>query len=60
MAEDKNAGGEGGEVKAVDGEDPGVKVDNDWGFMSHALQFPKDDGEEMRKVEWDYEVIDPR
>ncbi|KIJ58521.1 hypothetical protein HYDPIDRAFT_119457 [Hydnomerulius pinastri MD-312] len=64
MAEDydKDAGGEGGEAKAVDGEDPGVEVevDDDRGFMSHALQFPKDDGEETRKAERDYDVIDPR
>ncbi|KIJ58446.1 hypothetical protein HYDPIDRAFT_119518, partial [Hydnomerulius pinastri MD-312] len=59
-AEDKEAGGGGGEAKAADGEDPGMEVDDDRGFMSHALQFPKDDGEETRKAERDYEVIDPR
>lgn len=42
------------------GEDSGMEVDNDRGFMSHALHFPKDDGEESRKAERDYEVIDPR
>jgi len=41
-------------------EDPGVEIDDDRGFMSHALHFPKDDGEEGRKAERDYEVIDPR
>ncbi|KAJ6621530.1 cyclophilin-like domain-containing protein [Mycena sp. CBHHK59/15] len=41
-------------------EDPGMEVDDDAGFMSHALRFPKDDGEETRKAERDYEVIDPR
>ncbi|KAG5633013.1 hypothetical protein DXG03_009062, partial [Asterophora parasitica] len=41
-------------------EDAGMEVDDDRGFMSHALHFPKDDGEETRKAERDYEVIDPR
>ncbi|KAJ7483456.1 cyclophilin-like domain-containing protein [Mycena latifolia] len=41
-------------------EDPGMEVDDDAGFMGHALHFPKDDGEESRKAERDYEVIDPR
>ncbi|KAJ7080832.1 cyclophilin-like domain-containing protein [Mycena belliarum] len=41
-------------------EDPGMEVDDDAGFMGHALRFPKDDGEETRKAERDYEVIDPR
>jgi peptidyl-prolyl cis-trans isomerase SDCCAG10 len=48
---DKTAGGE---------EDVGMEVDDDIGFMNHALRFPKDDGEESRKAERDYEVIDPR
>jgi peptidyl-prolyl cis-trans isomerase SDCCAG10 len=37
-----------------------MEVDDDQGFMSHALHFPKDDGEESRKAERDFEVIDPR
>ncbi|KAJ7231030.1 cyclophilin-like domain-containing protein [Mycena haematopus] len=41
-------------------EDPGMEVDDDAGFMGHALRFPKDDGEETMKAERDYEVIDPR
>lgn len=41
-------------------EDGGMEVDDDRGFMNHALHFPKDDGEETRKAERDYEVIDPR
>ncbi|KAI6098257.1 cyclophilin-like domain-containing protein [Pisolithus croceorrhizus] len=58
----EDAEGEKGEGKApvVNGEDPGMEVDDDRGFMSHVLQFPKDDGEETRKAERDYEVIDPR
>ncbi|KAG9223848.1 hypothetical protein CCMSSC00406_0007710 [Pleurotus cornucopiae] len=42
------------------GEEEGMEVDDDRGFMGHALHFPKDDGEESRKAERDYEVIDPR
>jgi len=42
------------------GEDPGIEVDDDRGFIGHALHFPKDDGEESKKAERDYEVIDPR
>ncbi|KAF7309382.1 Peptidyl-prolyl cis-trans isomerase [Mycena indigotica] len=41
-------------------DDPGIEVDDDAGFLSHALHFPKDDGEETMKAERDYEVIDPR
>ncbi|KAG5341549.1 hypothetical protein C0989_009622 [Termitomyces sp. Mn162] len=42
------------------GGEAGMEVDDDRGFMTHALHFPKDDGEESRKAERDYEVIDPR
>ena len=51
-------GGQGG-VKPQEGVE-GMEVDDDRGFMNHALHFPKDDGEETRKAERDYEVIDPR
>lgn len=54
---DEEPSGDGGRPV---GEDPGVEIDDDRGFMSHALRFPKDDGEESRKAERDYEVIDPR
>ena len=51
----------GGANAAAGGEeDPGLEVDDDFGFMNHVLHFPKDDGEEMQKAERDYEVIDPR
>ncbi|KAI6010779.1 cyclophilin-like domain-containing protein [Pisolithus orientalis] len=59
----EDADGEKGEEKVPatkGGEDSGMEVDDDRGFMSHVLQFPKDDGEESRKAERDYEVIDPR
>lgn len=56
--EDVKMDGEG-ETNAG-GEDPGIEVDDDRGFLSHSLHFPKDDGEESRKAERDYEVIDPR
>ncbi|KAG9309913.1 hypothetical protein JVU11DRAFT_9945 [Chiua virens] len=52
-----------GEVEGEGGtklQDEGMEVDDDRGFMNHALHFPKDDGEETRKAERDYEVIDPR
>ncbi|KAJ7065459.1 cyclophilin-like domain-containing protein [Mycena amicta] len=48
------------EEKHGDPEDPGIEVDDDAGFLGHALHFPKDDGEETLKAERDYEVIDPR
>ncbi|PSR80371.1 hypothetical protein PHLCEN_2v6756 [Hermanssonia centrifuga] len=41
-------------------EDPGMEVDDDTGFLGHALHFPKDNNEEAIKAERDYEVIDPR
>ncbi|KAJ7664004.1 cyclophilin-like domain-containing protein [Mycena polygramma] len=56
---DADAGGEEAPKLGYD-EDPGMEVDDDAGFMGHALRFPKDDGEETRKAERDYEVIDPR
>lgn len=57
--------GAGAEGEAVDGvlptgDEGGIEVDDDTGFLSHALHFAKDDGEEGRKAERDYEVIDPR
>ncbi|RDB23893.1 Peptidyl-prolyl isomerase CWC27 [Hypsizygus marmoreus] len=57
--DDIDAEGEGKGL-AVVGEEVGMEVDDDRGFMNHALNFPKDDGEESRKAERDYEVIDPR
>ncbi|KXN81247.1 Peptidyl-prolyl isomerase CWC27 [Leucoagaricus sp. SymC.cos] len=48
---------EGGEGKT--GEE-GIEVDDDTGFLNHALHFPKDNTEEVEKAERDYEVIDPR
>ncbi len=50
---------DGGSAAAGE-EEPGMEVDDDFGFMNHALHFPKDDGEETQKAERDYEVIDPR
>lgn len=62
--QDVDGGEEEEKEKATDigmtGEEPGIEVDDDRGFMGHALRFPKDDGEEGRKAERDYEVIDPR
>ncbi|KAJ8516888.1 hypothetical protein ONZ45_g5862 [Pleurotus djamor] len=51
---------EGESAEAKGPEEEGLEVDDDRGFMGHALHFPKDDGEESRKAERDYEVIDPR
>ncbi|TFK68277.1 cyclophilin-like protein [Pluteus cervinus] len=58
---DKNRDGESAE-DPVDkfGEDAGIEVDDDRGFMGHALRFPKGNEEETAKAERDYEVIDPR
>ncbi|KZV74512.1 cyclophilin-like protein [Peniophora sp. CONT] len=50
--------GEAGEIPP--GEDPGVEVDDDLGFLSHHLSFPKGNEEEVAKAEREYEVIDPR
>jgi peptidyl-prolyl cis-trans isomerase SDCCAG10 len=38
----------------------GREVDDDAGFLAHALQFHKGNEEEVAKAERDYEVIDPR
>ena len=65
--EDDDSGkrGESGEpMEGVEGhgggEEEGIEVDNDYGFMSHALRFPKGNEEEVDKAEREYEVIDPR
>ncbi|KAG6889237.1 hypothetical protein C0992_005876 [Termitomyces sp. T32_za158] len=58
MGVDGDAGKEGNDGEAE--VEAGMEVDDDRGFMNHALHFPKDDGEESRKAERDYEVIDPR
>jgi peptidyl-prolyl cis-trans isomerase SDCCAG10 len=42
------------------GEEDGLEVDTDQGFLNHVLHFPKDNTEETVKAERDYEVIDPR
>ena len=42
------------------GEEEGLEVDTDQGFLNHQLYFPKDNTEEVAKAERDYEVIDPR
>ncbi|KAF8962031.1 cyclophilin-like domain-containing protein [Flammula alnicola] len=52
--EGTGAGGGGG------GEEEGMEIDDDTGFMGHALHFSKDNTEETDKAERDYEVIDPR
>ncbi|KAF8993447.1 cyclophilin-like domain-containing protein, partial [Cyathus striatus] len=51
---------EDGEDGEREGGEEGMEVDNDTGFMSHLLNFPKDNMEEVNKAERDYEVIDPR
>lgn len=58
--EDGDGDGDGDRETKPQEEVGGMEVDNDRGFMNHALHFPKDDGEETRKAERDYEVIDPR
>jgi len=40
-------------------EEAGLEVDDDLGWLGHALHFPKDNAE-VGKAERDYEVIDPR
>ncbi|OJT15371.1 Peptidyl-prolyl isomerase CWC27 [Trametes pubescens] len=52
-------GAEEGEEKLA-GEEEGMEVDDDTGFLGHALHFPKGNEEEVAKAERDYEVIDPR
>ncbi|EMD38986.1 hypothetical protein CERSUDRAFT_46786 [Gelatoporia subvermispora B] len=46
--------------KTVTGEEEGMEVDDDTGFLGHALHFAKGNDEEVAKAERDYEVIDPR
>lgn len=51
---------QGTEPAAPDAEEEGMEIDDDTGFMAHALHFAKDNTEEVIKAERDYEVIDPR
>ena len=51
--------GEEGAEKRVEQEDPGMEIDDDRGFLSHALCFP-DDSQKPRRAERDYEVIGSR
>ncbi|KAF8312769.1 uncharacterized protein EI90DRAFT_3159870 [Cantharellus anzutake] len=48
------------EETGEDGEEAALEVDNDAGWMSHRLEFPKNDETETHRAEHDYEVIDPR
>ncbi|KAK7033936.1 Peptidyl-prolyl isomerase cwc27 [Paramarasmius palmivorus] len=59
-AEEESAEAGDGDVPMAGLDDPGMEIDDDRGFLGHKLYFPKDDGEESRKAERDYEVIDPR
>ncbi|KAF8649482.1 hypothetical protein AX16_005770 [Volvariella volvacea WC 439] len=59
MDVDKDEGKAEGAPSTGAGEE-GIEVDDDTGFMNHALHFPKDNTEETVKAERDYEVIDPR
>ncbi|KAI0358300.1 cyclophilin-like protein [Trametes cingulata] len=52
--------GEGNGEPKPPGEEEGMEVDNDTGFLGHALHFPKGNEEEVAKAEREYEVIDPR
>ena len=51
--------GEDGEAKPP-GEEEGMEVDDDVGFLGHLLHFPKGNEEVVAKAEREYEVIDPR
>jgi peptidyl-prolyl cis-trans isomerase SDCCAG10 len=59
MVEDTDEGREDEAAPAQQdnaGEDPGVEIDTDAGFLGHMLHFPKDNTEEVQKAERDYEV----
>ena len=43
-----------------DGEEAGLEVDDDSGWMKQRLEFPKDNDAETYRAEHDYDVIDPR
>ncbi|KAH9839989.1 cyclophilin-like protein [Rhodofomes roseus] len=61
MANADGQAGEGeGTAAAAPGEEVGMEVDDDVGFLAHKLSFPKGNDEEVAKAERDYEVIDPR
>ncbi|KAG7529403.1 hypothetical protein FFLO_05675 [Filobasidium floriforme] len=54
-------GKEGEETRRLDDDTGGLEIDDDIGFMSHALKATKeDDAEQTRRAESDYTVIDPK
>jgi len=57
---DGEAGVSEGAAAVGTGEEEGMEVDDDVGFLGHKLSFPKGNEEEVAKAERDYEVIDPR
>ncbi|KAI0731076.1 cyclophilin-like domain-containing protein [Earliella scabrosa] len=57
---DGQAGGADGAEPKPPGEEEGMEVDDDVGFLGHLLHFPKGNEEEVAKAEREYEVIDPR
>jgi len=58
--DDVHAAADSMDVADDDGEvEEGIEVDDDFGWLGHALHFAKDDSE-VGKAERDYEVIDPR
>ncbi|KAI0630744.1 cyclophilin-like domain-containing protein [Trametes polyzona] len=59
-AQQPGDGADGEPKPAVAAEEEGMEVDNDTGFLGHALHFPKGNEEEVAKAEREYEVIDPR
>ncbi|KLO07445.1 cyclophilin-like protein [Schizopora paradoxa] len=58
--DDAEEGAEADEVEKTGEGEAGMEVDDDTGFLSHKLYFPKGNEEEVSKAERDYEVIDPR
>ena len=58
--ESKEFGAPGEDEPKPTGEEEGMEVDDDVGFLGHMLHFPKGNEEEVAKAEREYEVIDPR
>ncbi|KAJ2915595.1 hypothetical protein MD484_g4838, partial [Candolleomyces efflorescens] len=56
----RDTGREVGDDAAEAEEEEPIEVDDDFGFMTHSLHFPKGNDEEVNKAEREYEVIDPR
>ncbi|WOO84739.1 Peptidyl-prolyl isomerase CWC27 [Vanrija pseudolonga] len=60
LAVDPDAAYDSDDEKGAEGGEEGVEVDDDVGWLRHALKFQHEVSDETRRAEDEYTVIDPR